>query len=154
MTPDQFAAAVTDRLRRRGASYQQDDLDAFMALAWLQLQWRPDPDVWAERFLAEQERRGHLRAIQVRGAAWRWVTWAAGGIAAAIVLAVAGVSLFLRQPASALAVAAVVLIVIVLTLSRLPIDSQVLRWVVLIAATTVLSVTALVILLASRCHVP
>src|SRR4051812_23517409 len=53
MTPKDFSTSVTDRLQRRGAWFRQEDLEAFLVAALLRERERADPDVWAERFLAE-----------------------------------------------------------------------------------------------------
>jgi hypothetical protein len=83
MTPEDFLAAVTDRLRRGGAEFRSEEVKTFTAGAWMQGESPPDPDMWAERFLADPARWGSVRKQD------GWFSRAAGGgIAGAVVGAV------------------------------------------------------------------
>ena len=83
MTPEEFATALTDRLRVRGALFRAEDMEGLAAGAWKQGEPPPDPDVWAERFLADPARLHLVRRQD------GWFGRAAfGGIAGGVVGAV------------------------------------------------------------------
>ena len=73
MTPEDFLAAVTDRLHRQGADSRPEEVKAFTAGAWMQGEPPPDPDMWAERFLADPARCRPVRKQH------GWFGRAAGG---------------------------------------------------------------------------
>lgn len=84
MTPEEFATALTDRLRARGALFRAEDVEGFAAGAWKQGEPPPDPDVWAERFLSDPARLHPVRRQD------GWFGRAAfGGIAGCVVGAAA-----------------------------------------------------------------
>ena len=153
MTPKDFTDAVTDKLRRRGASFRPEDVEAFAAVAWMQKGRRPDPGFCAEQFLAAMARRGRKRLSRSRWRLWdkRARTAAVCAITAFWLTAALGWS-FAHWPATTLAVTAAVSILAAVSLSRVPMDSRILRWVLLVAMATVLGVAALVVLLVTRCH--
>ena len=120
MTPKDFTACVADQLRRRGARFREDDLEAFMAVAWLPERRRADPEAWAERFLAELSRRGRVQAARARWAAIRRGAWATGCAVAALPPTVVWDYSVRHWPAPTLGVSAVALIVAALIIARLP----------------------------------
>ncbi len=153
MTPKDFTASVSDRLRRRGARFRQEDLEAFMAAAWLQEARRMDPDVWVERFLAESSRYDRMRSVRRRRAVLRWVAWMAPWAVAGLLGALGWCYFVTRWPGYTLLTTAVILIIAALILTRFPPQDRIIRWGVATGLLALLGAAALVVLLATTCHI-
>ena len=153
MTPKDITTAVSEQLRRRGARFHPEDLEAFMVAAWLQESRRAEPDVWVKRFLTELPRINHLRSLRRRRVVLCWVSWIGACATVGLLLAGGWAYGVVHWPASTLGASAVVLIVGAIILTRFPPADRILRWGLATAVLTLLAGAALVVLLLTRCGV-